>query len=814
MSQVPVFDAQKCAINASTFKKFAATGSVIPPGWPLHRWIAVNPWWGVRQLPSERASQIPGSSRDTSMFMPMSFYRDAWHGGRIQEEDLTAAVAESASSLEISVLLDALGREESTTVNPAPLMLEEFTEPGQPSSLSAIREQVARACGLFFDKAQSRWLSTASPGSLFQSWLEQTINDVALEHRTGLKGARSLLKSVSGNQSQCIEWTVKTLGLSEADLEQLGHRLLFELAGWGSWCRGVDWRQNLEGRDSSCIEEFVGILLLWEAVAIAIASPDQRRDWKRAWSVFRNRAMASKSSEIAAQPVWVWHRAFEIGYQRQLVGVLSHASPPALPEAERPDFQAVFCIDVRSEVIRRHLEASCPGAQTIGFAGFFGMPISYQSLCAVPEIPRLPGLLAPAYRLAESTEEQHRDRQMRRSSERRAMVRQSVRKAKYSSFSSFTLVESTGLAWAWKLVRDSVNRPKPAKPSDLCSPGRLHHRHGGDPVSDVERTALAENLLRGMSLTSNFAPVLLFVGHGSHTDNNPHQASLACGACGGQNGGLNARVAAQLVNDPVIRAGLAKRGIRIPDFTLAIAAEHCTVTDTLTIMDKAAIPDSHHERLRQLETAFEEAGRRTRRERATSLGLNGLEDVELLAAMKQRSTDWSEVRPEWGLANNASLIFAKRRVSRGLNLAGRAFLHDYDPDLDADGGILEGLMTAPMIVANWINLQYLGSVSAPATFGAGNKLLHSVVGGNLGVVEGNDPDLRIGLSRQSVHDGQRWRHEPVRLSVVIDAPRARIEQILARQPDVARLVENRWLWLFRLSGEGVEVYRDGSWVAW
>lgn len=394
------------------------------------------------------------------------------------------------------------------------------------------------------------------------------------------------------------------------------------------------------------------------------------------------------------------------------------------------------------------------------------------------------------------------------------MVRQSVRKAKYSSFSSFTLVESTGLAWAWKLVRDSINRREPPKQSDSFSPGRLHHCHGGDPVSDTERTTLAENLLRGMSLTSNFAPVLLFVGHGSHTDNNPHQASLACGACGGQNGGLNASVAANLINDPVIRAGLANRGIRIPDFTLAIAAEHCTVTDTLTILDRGNIPDSYLDRLSQLESAFEKAGSLTRRERATPLGLNGLEDSELLKALEQRTTNWSEVRPEWGLANNASIIFAKRSLTRGLNLAGRTFLHDYDPALDTDGGLLEGLMTAPMIVANWINLQYLGSVSAPETFGAGNKLLHSVVGGNLGVVEGNDPDLRIGLSRQSVHDGQRWRHEPVRLSVVVDAPRARIEQILARQPDVARLVENRWLWLFRLNEQGVENYRDGAWVAW
>jgi len=122
-------------------------------------------------------------------------------------------------------------------------------------------------------------------------------------------------------------------------------------------------------------------------------------------------------------------------------------------------------------------------------------------------------------------------------------------------------------------------------------------------------------------------------------------------------------------------------------------------------------------------------------------------------------------------------------------------------------------MTAPMVVASWINLQYLGSVAAPDTFGAGNKLLHSVVGGNLGVIEGNDPDLRIGLALQSVHDGQRWRHEPVRLNVVIDAPRASIERVMAAQADVANLVENQWLWLFRYTNDGIERYADGGWQA-
>ncbi|MDX1800750.1 MAG: putative inorganic carbon transporter subunit DabA, partial [Marinobacter sp.] len=360
-------------------------------------------------------------------------------------------------------------------------------------------------------------------------------------------------------------------------------------------------------------------------------------------------------------------------------------------------------------------------------------------------------------------------------------------------------------------VRDSLNRNRtsPSRPDPEHS--GLFHCHGGDPISDIERVDLAEQLLRGMSLTTGFASLLVFVGHGSHTDNNPQQAGLACGACGGQNGGVNASLAASLINNPRVRTGLAERGIRIPDFTLAVAAEHCTVTDRVTILDKDRVPDSYLARLLTLENGFAEAAKRTRRERAAALKLTGRDDEALLQSMIRRTVNWAEPRPEWGLANNASIVFAQRARTRGLDLEGRSFLHDYDPELDPEGKILTALMTAPMVVANWINLQYLGSVAAPDTYGAGNKLLHSVVGGNIGLIEGNDPDLRIGLSYQSVHDGDHWRHEPVRLTVVIDAPRGRIEQVIASQPDVARLVENRWLWLWRFADTGLETYHNGQW---
>jgi hypothetical protein len=76
-----------------------------------------------------------------------------------------------------------------------------------------------------------------------------------------------------------------------------------------------------------------------------------------------------------------------------------------------------------------------------------------------------------------------------------------------------------------------------------------------------------------------------------------------------------------------------------------------------------------------------------------------------------------------------------------------------------------------MVVTNWINMQYHASTVDNRRYGSGNKVLHNVVGGRIGVFEGNGGDLRIGLSMQSLHDGHTLRHPPLRLSVFIEAPR-------------------------------------------
>ncbi len=80
---------------------------------------------------------------------------------------------------------------------------------------------------------------------------------------------------------------------------------------------------------------------------------------------------------------------------------MCQVEPEAAPQA--PLAKLFFCIDVRSERLRRALEQVCPELETGGFAGFFGLPIAYTPLGTTATRPQLPGLLAPQLQVSDSS---------------------------------------------------------------------------------------------------------------------------------------------------------------------------------------------------------------------------------------------------------------------------------------------------------------------------------------------------------------------------------------------------------------------------
>ena len=249
-------------------------------------------------------------------------------------------------------------------------------------------------------------------------------------------------------------------------------------------------------------------------------------------------------------------------------------------------------------------------------------------------------------------------------------------------------------------------------------------------------------------------------------------------------------------------------GIAIPADTLFVAALHDTTTDQVSILDAAALPPSHAQDLALLKAQLAEAGKAARIERAPRLGITG--DPSAEARVITRALDWSEVRPEWGLAGCAAFIAAPRALTRNVDLGGRAFLHSYDWRKDDGFRTLELILTAPLVVASWISLQYYASTVDNRVFGSGNKVLHNVVGG-FGVFEGSGGDLRVGLPLQSISDGRELAHEPLRLTAVIAAPVDAIDRVLAAHDHVRALVENGWIHLLALDGEAMRRRTAAGW---
>jgi uncharacterized protein YbcC (UPF0753/DUF2309 family) len=752
----------------------------IAPVWPLDQWIAVNPWWGLKGLPIEQVSEILTQRAGQALTMPADFYRAAWKSGRITPQDLQQAIRISGVANNEQALLGCLSS--------PPKMLAPYDSAWDMLGADQHAfDPVAEFCASYFDQHQQRWENSAG-GSLYTAWQASARHDRRLP-----KQQRQWLQALPEETNAVIDYLAVDLALSPHAFEVLVHTLLLRVNGWASWCQGVAWH-SASIHQQAVIQQLAAVVLAWEWLAARQLEPAKHSAWKSQWSA--QAAVTSSQSEA----LWCWQRAYELGYQRSLANTLLASGNPEGKSVQV--VRAAFCIDVRSERFRRHLEQVAPTVGTLGVAGFFGMLIADSSVGPERSQPRVPGLLKPRYRMESPKLPHPGPVRYQQESER-----QSVRHAKYAPLSMFTLVETTGIAWGWKLLKDSLRKQVSAPHCE--APAGLYHSYDGDPISSQEKVTLAKSLMT--SLGVSLAPLLVLVGHDSQSDNNPHHAGLACGACGGQGGGVNARVAAELLNDPEVRQGLQAAGFALPCPFFVLAATHCTLTDRVTVYRDLQMPDALKATLQQFERELHAAGQATRQERAVALGVNETSDEARLSALAARGADWSQPRPEWGLVNNAALLLAPRSVSQGKALDGRVFLHEYDAEKDQDGSALEALMMAPMLVASWINLQYYASTVAPTLYGAGNKLLHSVVGGHLGVIEGNSPQLRIGLPEQSLYDGKTLHHEPLRLTVVIEAPRGRIEAIVSRQQVVADLVNNRWLWLCRRIDEGLEVYAPEGW---
>jgi len=790
--------------------------------WPLDRFIAVNPYWGQVERPIVTAAAQLAALSGSPMLMSRAWFRQQWPAGRVGCEHLQMAIAAAGSAETVETLLASLDFEPALPGR-LPLatdLVDAYRDLGHAMTWrDYITHHISQCCAAYFDQGQAAWGPDRS-GGLYPSWLRQSANDLEPGMLMGYPGFSARIAGLPGEPRALIAAAMRVLQVPLAAHESYFTALLMSINGWASWCAYQRWQARLVQCDDEQIVHLLAVRLAWEwLLHEGHGEPGVAGILASAW---RGSDDSIARAERAQQTDWLWQNALERSFQAPLCQGLASTSATTDGTAAAPAVQAVFCIDVRSEVFRRALEASSPDVQTLGFAGFFAMFVSYRPLGSEMTRPQLPGLFAPGYCITDECDATNLGEVLARQRRRKLQWRQHWQAFRSGAGSSFAFVESCGLLFAGKLLGSSFAgeaAPTPVEQIGLpaAQRGRLRPRFATSGGPDlVARVDMAATALGAMGLNDP-ARLVLLAGHGSTSANNPHAAGLDCGACGGQTGEVNARALAFLLNEPQVRQRLLTRGVIVPESTWFLGGLHNTTTDDVQLFDTDLLPASHAQDLARLQAWLAEAGRRARSERAASLGLAACatDTRALHKAMVTRTTDWAQVRPEWGLADCAAFIVAPRSRSRHLNLAGRSFLHDYDWRRDPGFKVLELIMTAPMVVTNWINLQYHASTVDNARYGSGDKVLHNVVGGNIGVFEGNGGDLRIGLPTQSLHDGERFRHTPLRLSVFIQAPQAPIDDIIARQTTVRQLLDNEWLHLLRLGDDaGVWRYRSGGeWLA-
>jgi uncharacterized protein YbcC (UPF0753/DUF2309 family) len=760
-----------------------AAARAIPPAFPLDATVAVNPFLGqtgedlatasarLRRTAGIRATQSPAD------------YAAAIADGRISDHDLAAALDASAlpgKPADVAAL-KALLSDLKTGEPPAPLpTVADLAAAATGTDWPAIIE---RTIGLWasgqFDRGQALW--QPRPGEdCFAAWRAWASHDLTPEI-AGLTGFCAHVTEAPDTAERAILRAAEALGLTDAAAETAFHRLYIDLGGWSQHARWLLWQAELEGGTDRSLAALLAIRLIWEEALLA-RFPDIAEAW--AGTVTAHAApVAPDAGDVALA---ILQDAADRAHQRQLVAALDGQAQAG----ERPFLQAAFCIDVRSEVFRRALESIDPSVETIGFAGFFGLPLSHKAQGSDLAAAHLPVLLNPAIETTSRTDDATEQRLRIGARAVRAWGR-----FRQAAVSSFAFVEAAGPVYAGKLLRDALGLT-----SKTARQAPAPQVVGG--LSAARKADTAAAVLKAMSLTKDQGKIVLLLGHGGHVTNNPHESAYHCGACGGQTGEVSARLLAALLNDPETRGGLPARGITLPEDTLFVAGLHDTTTDEITIYDI----DTGTDDLRTVRDRLKQAGRIARAERAQSL------PGATQATVADRALNWAEVRPEWGLAGCAAFIAAPRNATSGKDLGGRVFLHSYDWKADEGFDTLELILTAPVVVASWISLQYYGSSVAPDVFGGGNKLIHNVVGG-IGVIEGNGGRLRPGLPWQAVHDGEALVHEPLRLSVMIEAPQEAIIDVLKRHPDVRALFDNGWLHLFALrEGRVAARYRPG--LAW
>jgi uncharacterized protein len=834
---------------------------VIAPLSPISTFAARSPWMGLEEQTFDQVASWLKNTRDVDIYPSTSMILSAKRRDEIDEAFLEMGLQrwldshsfnipreEAERFCRASLKLDTLSSIlltspelkksvealsslninslEKYTVQPLSLHLEHEAD----GDLAYILDHhVIKWCKLYLDDSQAGWKMPNRDEGFYRSWRRLIEHDPAFS-----KNQRKSLKDWPKDANTALEAALSALKIPQLERQNYLEGHLLSLPGWAGM---MFWRSLQSKHEHSLLTEYLAVRISMEWVLIKPYLPLPKKNFEKkvpilpllaSWIQWGDLTIEKWSRMSATQQndylkfayhfndrirKKLWFEAWEQTYTDKLCKKII-SKQRVNNETKSVLAQLAFCIDTRSEPFRRHLEKEGP-FETIGIAGFFGLPIATCELGSKHSHSSLPVMQNPKNKIIEFSNKNELQQYQQRKQAVNSLS-YTFKTMKQNVLASLLLPEISGPWLSLQMVARSF-MPRGAgrficqfrktwlrKPDTQFQLNYDRDIESEIPIgfSEEEKVEYVRQALKMMGLTKNFAPLVVICGHGSQSINNPYSASLDCGACGGAAGGFNARVLATLCNLPKVRKILSTEGIEIPGETVFVAAEHKTTVDELHWLYVPKLSRSAQEAFDRIEAVLPKVSYDANAERLSQLPniKSNLKDPK--AEAHRFAEDWSEIRPEWGLARNAAFIIGQRQLTKDCNLEGRVFLHNYDWRQDQNGDLLANIIAGPGTVAQWINLQYYASTVAPHYYGSGNKATQTVTAG-LGVMQGTASDLLSGLPWQSVmQSDDEVYHSPLRLLIVIQAPREYVERLLNNSFEFRQKVQNGWVRLASIDSEG------------
>jgi len=730
-----------------------------------------------------------------------------------------------------------------------------------------------RWCAAFTDDGLASWPMPGRAEGFYRGVRRLVAEGSSLPMRWRRLAQSDFRRQLARNSTpmEVVIEALDRLGVTEPEVDAYVQNVILSLPGWaGMMSRLEQHPAELVDAPPTSLLDYLAVRLTYELAAIEdtvrhhlgndrsaasverLVRPRQHDSRKtRAFRLFELLQLAgvaledarTLTAEGAAATLGVvdsfdslarrraYQEAFELHFRRQALDTLQlHRAGLDLKatHAARPYVQLITCFDDREESLRRHLEELEPRCETFGAPGFFGAAIRFRALGETRHVALAPAVIDPTHhidelpRFSDAPSHARHQRRMRYLTHAVAQThdgslslsRGALLNVAFGLFALFPLVvriaspRSAGRLQRW-MTRTWMPRPR----TELT----IHFDQASDgPARGFkidERVSRVATVLENIGLTQNFSKLVLVLGHGATTLNNPHASAYDCGACGGRQGGPNARAFAQMANDPEVRAGLLQLGIAIPQDTLFVGGQHDTCNEDVSFFDVERLPSSHGALMAELRPLLHEVRAHNAWERCRRLAPFSAPAVTspdaALRHVQARAEHLAEPRPELSHQGHGLAVIGRRALTRGLYLDRRAFVLSYDPTMDPDGAILERSLAAAMPVGAGINLQYYYSRVDNEKLGSGSKLPHNVVG-LLGVMTGHASDLRTGLPRQMVD-----AHEPQRLLVVVEATPERLLAVTEKRAEIRQLVVNGWVRLVSMDPDtgAMQLYTEGGFVA-